>query len=288
MSAEPPPKSTQDLLAECIASMDETYELVYINHYDTLSPLGVRAVVENSDSLWEEYYSQNEEWESENRHEGAHGVASDLVRNVIHVWRQFTPHEELEDLIDRFRLDGGWDELIEEIMERDTSEWISQLAKHTPPALLRVLIDEGSFGRGDDEIAVVERLGLKPIKHNLLKMRSILDGMSSEGVECYMLFSLGLQDILRLGPGEARLGIVDPWLIVQDDTGYEEAGPFKGLVPIKRSQLALDKYGDGEPYDRESFSADSYWRKYAAGLEVLPSDAEIEATINSIMKGRAT
>src|SRR5678815_1058257 len=233
-------ETEQAIAAEVMAEIERRpkwqFDLVYVDCRDELDEEQVAMLVRGD---WEAIDASMDDWVSEAQHEGARALLEDIVG-------------DLDDWDESIRQDWLYtDEASEamfEIMERDTSTPLKDLASHSGNVLLRVTaIDEDDAWSFEpiEPTELLERLGLPQTEGNLSLASSIIDNTSPEyGVAMgYWLFAVNVRDLLPLMSYEGKLRVtgVHFWLGNPFAGSGWADGPFEGEVIIDRADLRTDK-----------------------------------------------
>lgn len=224
-------------LTEAIERLDKSYELVYVDYRDELSDEQVAAIVRGDiDSLWESI----DEWENESRWEGARYVIGDTFSDEE--WESLTRDEQ--------------EEVRVAIEERDSSDVIGQLIRHTSDPLLRIsCVDEDRAWSFEpvtpDE--VLAQVGLEATEHNVKAVDYALANASPEFsvLMGYWIVSVDLAT-LYAAPEGATVTIENPHLYLGNPfagSGFITEEPLEGTVTVPREELRTDKDAFGYAVD---------------------------------------
>jgi hypothetical protein len=252
---------------DVIAQLKDDYALTHVDYNDRLMSEQIDAVVAGD---WETVVTSNMDWEGENRHHGATYEIKDEVESVAKDWEVHDrvkayvdagvitdwaegdyPYDELAD---DFEHTPQWDEVLEAIKERDTSDPYKQLAGQSGQVLMRQVIaneDVALYGNHSPSAVIAwlkENLEpgsvLKRNKHNLDVVRSVIsESMHSLAYSMGMIvYAANVGDLYEMGDCE-YVEVVNPYLYIgnyyQGD-GYCSEKPLDAVFRIKRSELTTD------------------------------------------------
>jgi hypothetical protein len=270
-------KEMQDLLEACKGNLRPEYDLVYVDQGDKLDDEQVGYVVA---AEWPALWESNAEWESENRHDGARYEAKDVLKDTLTSWvRGGTDSDRYTELYDEFKGSQWWDDLIDEIKDRDRSDAWKELAHMTPQVLMRhVLAGEDSALYGNHSPTAVwrwlrdaceEGSVFKRTKHNLDVIRAVTaESMHSLAYSMGMLvYATDVGDLYDMGDVE-WVEVVNPFLYIgnyYNGDGYCSDEPLHGTFRIKRKDLRTDKSAPGYGWDE------------VAGVYTSAYEAEVRA-----------
>ena len=234
---------TEQAIAEAVRAEIATtpayrFDLVYVDYRDGLEQEQVDAIARGD---WEALDASLDEWVNDAQFEGACGLLEELVGYV----------EDVDDGWDRSILED-WlhtteaSEIRLEIMERDTSTPLEDLAAHSGNVLLRVTaVDEDDAWQWEpiEPVDLLERLGLPLSEKNLSEAADCIANASPEYGVCmgYWLIGVYVRDLLPLMSYEGKLRVTDPgfWL-GNPFAGSGYTANFEGEVIIDRADLRTD------------------------------------------------
>lgn len=222
-------------------ALKDSYELIYVDYRDGLGPKQVSMVVRGDFEALEEDLS---EFESESRYQGAEYVAADLLRDVD---------------IDPDEFDF-YEELIEEIETRDSSDVAGALAKQTSDVLLRVNVIDEDHGYAFEDVTperVLADIGfpLPATEHNY---RTIAQALAECSPECSVLMGYWVlgADVGQLyelpSEEEKEVAIIDPYLYLGNPfagSGWITEDALHGVAIVKRGELRTDEDAFGYSLD---------------------------------------
>lgn len=224
-------------IEQLIAELRPSYELIYVDYRDQLSDEQVAHLVRGDfERLWESL----EEFEWQARADGAANVARDILEDA-----GISP-DDFQD----------YSELIEAIEERDSSDWVRQLARQTPDVLLRInVIDEDhaySF-EGVEPKRVLADVSLPTTNENQRIMGEMLAECSPEFSVLFGYWIVGADvEALYDLSSEADVEIENPYLYLGNPfagSGFISEEPLQGTISVKRSELRTDRDAFGYAVD---------------------------------------
>lgn len=225
-----------------IKTLDETYELVYVEQGDGLTPEQVSDVV-NSDT--ESLDDSIVEWSSENAAISARTAALEAVQEYEH------HHEVPED----FDISEMAFEIEETIRDRDTSNPLRELAEQTSDVLLRVnVISEDDAPTTWNEQPVetyLKKAGLPITARNIETMDGLVADTPSEVHMGYAVFSAPIKDLLEtMGDDKATVTVENPDIVLGNPfTGGYWSAPFEVTLTFAREDLMTDRDAFGWSVD---------------------------------------
>jgi hypothetical protein len=259
---------TEQAIAEAVRAEIATtpayrFELVYVDYRDGLEQEQVDAIARGD---WEALDSSMEDWVNEAQNSGAWELLEEMVG---YVEDDGWDRSVLEDWL---HTESAYDILIE-IMERDTSTPLEDLAAHSGNVLLRVTAvreDDGWSYEAIDPTDLLVRLGLPLVPHNIKLAQSIIDNASPEYCFCmgYWLFAVNVRDLIPLMSYEGKLRVTGAHFWLGNPfagSGWAD-GPFEGEVIIDRADLRTDKDAFGYSWTEVCDPVVSY---YEAKIEVV-------------------
>lgn len=271
-----------------IAQLRDTYDLVFVNYDDKFTPEQVDHVVAGD---WESLYETTEEWESDSRYRNAVDDATTEVNDVARQWARedtvrtlveagevvLADGEEVDDIdftSGSFAGTSEFDEIVDEIRDRDDSNPHKELAHHTGRVLMRAVIageDDAISYTTPTATDVIRWLNehaepgtvLKRNQHNVKVVREVLNECSPEfGYLMGMLvYAVDVGDLYDMPNDTEYVEVVNPYLYLgnyyQGD-GYCE-GPLDAVFRIKRADLRTDKGAPGYGWDEVAGVYTSYY-----------------------------
>lgn len=259
---------TEKLLEHYVDQLQDSYELVYIDYRDQLTDWQVDWLLSGDH---EAFFDDTAEFEHANREAGIDYVVNELV-----------PDEEVRDDLDAA---GVLVQLREEIGERDTSDWITNLAEQTPDVLLRInCISE------DDAFAftpvtpeqVLTAVGLAHTPGNVQIVRDALAGCSPEHsvLMGYWIVGADVATLLNLLPScHHEVEIVNPHLYLGNPvmgSGWITEKPLEGVVRVELDELRTDKAALG--YSVDEIYGGLNASSFQAEIRPVPSTPTAEPT----------
>lgn len=232
-----PPDQIAELM---IADLDKSYELVYVDYRDQLDDEQVEALVAND---WETLWQSTAEWESDSQWESVWQIVEQLRKDL----------DVTDEEWDAFREDmSAFEEVRDEIHQRETGDWVRELAAHTGQVLLRIASpiteDDSLSYREVHPYELLWRLGLRATRVNLDQAAEIIDNTSTEYSVAmgYWLASVDVVDVYDLTYEAEKVRIKNPgfWL-GNPFAGSGWAGQFEGEIVVDRSELRCDKAAFG-------------------------------------------
>lgn len=260
------PESVEELYAEILGRLKETYELVYVDYDDEFSTKQVGWIVDgNFEKLWE----SNDEWESDSQYRGAEYVLNDV-----------TTEDERDALGDRVS------DLTEAIRERDCSDWPKQLARNTSDVMVRYRIGDATWTWGDDETEVIGEiagtLGINPPTEGQTNALGNAIANAGDGGGLYLYFGMSVQDLLDV-PQDVPLTITveNPYVLILDTmngSGYvtDDAMPLTWTGDFDRDNLFLDKQGAGHGYSWDETCGGGQTPRYYKEPKVTITKKEVQ------------
>lgn len=268
------PAQVADLL---ISRLDDKYDLIYIDRGDQLTDEQVAAMVAgDTEKLWDSI----SEWESDARWYGIKYVIGELVSDLR---REYEDDEDALEAIDEFN-DGGEDRdhVCDEIAQRDSGQWFTDLVNATPDVLLRICCIDEDHAFAFQPVDPPQVLGLLDgIEMTDENLKVVADAL----LECSPEFSvlmgywvvgadLGEINNLPVGDGE-RVQITNPYLYLGNPfagSGWISEEPLIGTVTVDRDDLRTDKGAFGWSLD-EVYGGLSASR-FSATLTPVPTPTE--------------
>lgn len=271
--------SMERLAAEIEADLRPTYELVYVDYRDQLTDSQLAALVRGDmETVWEE----TSEWESDQQWTSAYDIADEMAKDILDRWEReaddIDPDEDWDDVaesIDTLRNDWpSSDErqsVLESIMERDNSDWLTQLAAHTSGVLLRIRLGEDDFDAEwnadpePDPAELVNLVGVDPSPENVAAAQSIIDNAQTYGT-VYLLATVNPSDLLNIDRETDSLTFTDPHILLSNayaGNGHEEQ--MTGEVTVPAADLRTDKDAFGYSWNE---IAGVYTSAYATEMRV--------------------
>lgn len=243
---------------DCIANLDETYELVYIDYRDGLTDEQVAALAAQD---WEALDELVEEWLHEVRFEGANYHRAEVMDLVERQWvAAHGEDSEIPSLVrSEFELSDWYDELRYEIEERDRSNPIRDLARSTGRVLMRQVVGEARWNvyHSDDDfetrrefvIDLLKDLGVPATAYNMECVEMTL-AECGDYVAAMLVYAVDVGDLYDSMNAE-EVEIINPYLYLGNPymgDGYCQE-QLAGKVRIRRDELTTDKGAFGYGWD---------------------------------------
>lgn len=227
-----------------------TYELVWVDYRDHLTDEQVDWVMSGD---MEEFWSSTMDWESDQQYESAKNIVESLAEQ--YAWVEF--EYDADDVLSAFDGSTEYHDLILSVMDKDSSEWFTDLIRNTPAPLMRViysderyLADESTLVTSDNAREYVTEVvdSLVGSEGNEEAIEELLRECCL--VSCYVVPQLlftpeDLSTILDAEPGD-KVVITNPWLLLGDPfqgDGYEVE--LRGNVTLDRGQIRTDRAAGG-------------------------------------------
>ena len=250
------------LYADAVAALDARYELVYVDYRETLREAQVQVLLAGENPWESKEFSWLWESESDNRAQGGDYVLENLLAG------------DERDLLEATSRSPGCsllDELLAEIYERDESDIVGELLRHTGSLLFRYDLDhevapypwleeESELHRRAREIAEV--LGVDFVD-NYPKLSSLVTE-ASYGGQLFAYFYGSVEEALALADPN------DPYAKrVTAEPMPELAEPTTVTFARKAHIVVLDRLnGSGSEIELESVTVP--WRKRAVAVDHGP------------------
>lgn len=256
------PTTLVELHEEIVSNLDDSYDLVFVDYRDKFMPEQVAAVVRcDSETLDESIY----EWSYESA-----GLAMWEVRdNVLEVTKQslivaFPDSEAVIDfLFDEYDGSNFHEDLETEILDRDGSNPLRDLARNSGRVLLRIPLPGvteamGSLDNPDNPTPSEILTGLA--QHGEFEdvlNHDPIDSILVETCPCHEQagFALAYVDVDELYESmfnpDAIVEIKNPHLLIYDpwNGGYGMDARITGTLRVKRSELVTDEDAFGYSWD---------------------------------------
>lgn len=239
--ATPQTPTVESIKADIIAGLDETYDLIYVDYRDHLTPDQVSAIVRNdsealNDSIWE--------WQSESASLGARSAALEAAND----------YERAHSVPEDFDISDMAFEIEETIRNRDSSNPVKELASRTEDALLRVEVisedDDLTGWKPMPSATYLTKAGLPVTDKNLATMTSLIAETPSEVHMGYVVFTASVTDLLATMGTEVSLTVENPEIVLGNPfTGGYWNATFEGVRAIGRDRLRTDKSAFGWSVD---------------------------------------
>lgn len=225
-------------LEEALERLDKNYELIFVDYDDKLYDEQIDAVVSGD---FEKVYDLTSDFESESSWHGMKYV----IEETFPDWDMLSDEDQ--------------ETVREAIQERDTSDFITTLIRHTPDPLLRInVVDEDNCWSYEEvkPRQVLKAVGLRATKHNVREVDYALANASPEYSTLlgYWVVSVDLE-ALWTAPEEADVKITNPYLYLGNPfmgDGFITEHALEGVVTVKRNEIHTDKgafgYGVNEIY----------------------------------------
>lgn len=248
--------------AEVRAELRPTYQLTYVDRNDQLSPAQVAALVRNDgetlgDSL--------DEWTADQQHDSATGELEEVAKAVADAWerehadvldehRDSVDPDAVANVVAAWEVSDDREDVRSIIMERDNSDPLRDLARNTPPVLLRIPVgdfDGEGWSKGDDEqpdpYALLAEAGV-PLPADAATVDSAADILANADTEgtVFLLATVDVCDLWDIQDGDDVVTFDRPSLLlsnVYQGNGFE--GEVRGPVSVKASQLRTDEDAPG-------------------------------------------
>lgn len=225
-----------------IATLAKTYDLVYVEQGDGLTPEQVSDVVNRdaealNDSIWE--------WSTENAAISARTVALEAVQ-------EYERHHEVPEDFDTSEMAFGIEETIR---ERDTSNPLRDLAEQTSDVLLRVNViseDDAPTRWNEQPIETyLKKAGLPVTARNIETMDGLIAETPSEVHMAYAVFTAPIKDLLdTMGNDKATVTVTNPDVVLGNPfTGGYWSAPFEVTMTFAREDLVTDRDAFGWSVD---------------------------------------
>lgn len=208
-------------------------DLVYVDYQDQLPDGQAKAMI--ADPFGWEIDDDYLDWESDARWEGANYAAEEMVSN-------YDPRDEEEQAtIEEYR-DEIVDGVKDWLMDNDTSDPFTELARRTPDATVMVpLIDEDDAEWGNDRKAsqLLSVLGTTDESH-YNKAQVLMANAPTDLGMAYIVARVSVSDLAEVNPG-ATFTVTDPTVVygnpftggldAEDFTGLRFTAPIESMLP---------------------------------------------------------
>jgi hypothetical protein len=243
-------RTVKKLAKAVIASLEPKYDLVYVDRGDQLTVEQVAALVNGDD---EKLWSELEEFESEARHIGVDEILRVALDEIIASWES-EDDKDYTDLRSRFGASKHLDTVQEAITDRDSGDWLRELVRATPAALLRIVAIEEDDAYNNQEVDPADALakvGLPNTEANRTLMAATLAECSPEFsvLMGYWIAGVDVEQIYDLGEAK-QVTLTNPYLFLGNPfsgQGFVSEDAFEGTVIVDRGDLRTDKdaFGHG-------------------------------------------
>lgn len=245
-------RSVKALADAIIEDLDEKIDLIYVDYRDQLTDEQIAAIVRNDlEKLWESL----EEWESENRWQGAKYVIEQGRDAVIQRWER-EDDEDYSQIASDFDGSDEEERVREEINERESGEWMKALVRQSGDVLLRIPIDALDEDRAYsyepvEATDVLKRLGFEATDDNVKTMSYALANASPEfsTLMGYWIVGADVEDLYKLEVDEnGFVAIENPHLYLGNPfmgDGFITEEALTGTAYVRRSDLQTDKSAFG-------------------------------------------
>ena len=251
-----------DLHEAVMAEMDKSYDLIYVDYRDKLTDTQVNALVQRD---WDSLYDELGEWESDARWESVRYHMKDLAEGIISRLEQ--EHDvDLSWLYDEYEHTGTWDEAREQMEERDTSDWLRQLASNTGGVLLRIPLrdslgqpadeDHNIYVNGANDLPEPDFFlathGIAPTPENVEAYRSICAevGYGGNFLLPFLLAYVDVSDLYAIPYDCGWVEFTDPHLLLENcyaGSGFD--AQIHGTVRVHIDDLRTDEGAPGYSWD---------------------------------------
>ena len=226
-----------------------TYELVWVDYRDCLTDEQVDWIMSGD---MEEFWSSTMDWVPDQRYESAEDIVESLAKQ--YAWAEF--EHDADDVLSAFDGSREYYDLILAVMDRDSSDWFTDLIRNTPAPLMRVIcLGERYLADG---LTLVTSDNVREYMREVVDSLVGVDG-NTEAIEellreCYLdyyvipqlLFTPADLSTILDAALDAKVVITNPWLLLgnpfQGD-GYEVE--LRGNVTLDRGQIRTDRAAAG-------------------------------------------
>lgn len=222
----------EDIKVSLIESLDETYDLVFVDHGDNLTDSQIAAIVGNdidslNDSIWE--------WESESAAIGARSAALEAV----------TEYERSHIVPEDFDISETAFEIEEPILNRNSSDPVKELASRTSDAFLRVEVisEDAGFSNWTPKPAkaYLSEIGLPTTEKNITTMTDLIAETPSDLHMAYVVFTATMNDLVSTMGTDSTATVENPEIVLGNPfTGGYWNATFEGALKVKRTDLVTD------------------------------------------------
>lgn len=263
-------RSLKALRDALIDQLYETYDMVYVSQGDKFSDDQVSMIARGDmEGLWE----STEEWESDNRYESAKYTITEDLASVIREW-EGEDDADYSELAEDFDNSDEWQEVRYAIEERDTSNWMAQLARGSGQVLMRITALDEDDALSYQEVGsrqLLSLIGLPDTEHNVEQARSVIANASPEYSVCMgaWLASVDVEDLVKLPYDCTEIKITNPGFWFGNMfAGSGWAEQFEGTITIKREDLRTDRDAFGYGWIATS---GSYENAFPVEFEPVPN-----------------
>jgi hypothetical protein len=247
-------RTRKSLADAIIADLSATYDLIYINQGDQLTDEQVDALVAGDD---EKLWDLLSEFELDARDEGLSSVLTDAVKTVIDRWER-EDGEDYTDLAAEFEQSEDEEAVREAITERESGDWVKELANGAGDVLLRITALDEDHAYDNEDVTPERALadvGLPGTPGNIEVMADTLAECSPEFsvLMGYWIAGVNVGDLLDLPTEVTHVEIVNPHLYLGNPfagSGWISEDPFEGVVTVARDQLRTDRQAFGYSVDK--------------------------------------
>lgn len=247
---------------ECIEGLSKTYDLVFVQYDDKLRDEQVEWLLEGDfESLWDSLADFEGEQRYHNSREEAAGVIKDVVERM---WRDGEiegdedEYFDSDDLWDQFDGSPEYDDLIEEIKDRDRSDVVKELVGHTGGVFMRIPMgDVGTCvptepGREISGADLLHQWGIPVTGKNVTALDTIFAEVGGPEYDRspFLLAYLDLSDIYALDSEVTHIELEQPYLLLSNiyaGDGFEAQLDTWVRVPVEN--LRTDNGAPGYSWD---------------------------------------
>lgn len=235
---------------DCVAALEDDYELIYIDYRDSLSDGQVNALVARD---WESLDESIREWDWHVRYDSADCISKE-VADQIEAQGALTHGPDIgREVRNEFELSDWWDELRFEIYDRDRSNPIRDLARNTGRVLMRqVLSADPRLRTGDTTELVDELLADLRIEGNAHNRHAIYETLKEceDWLSAMIVYAVDVADLYDSMNAD-EVEIVNPYLYLGNPyagDGYCQER-LDGSITLLRDELTTDKGAFGYGWD---------------------------------------
>lgn len=265
------------LASDVIASLDKSYDLIYVDYRDKLTDDQAAMVVRGDiEALWE----STDEWVSDQRHATVTQIITQAVADMVRTW-EAADEVDYSDLIEELPGGDEWERIVDAVHERDDSDYARTLIRQTERQLLRINVideDHGYSFQQVDPLDVLARVGLPATERNVRVMAETLNECSPEHsvLMGHWIVGADLEQLYDLPDDCAEVTITNPHLYLGNPfagSGFISEEAFEGVVYVPRERLLTDKAAFGASVDAMygGLSASDY------ACEIAPSTTPAQA-----------
>lgn len=236
-------RSLKALRDALIDQLDETYDMVYVSQGDKFSDDQVAMIARGDMESFDESTS---EWEGDNRYESAKYTITEDLASIIREW-EYEDGADYSELAEDFDNSDEWQEVRYAIEERDTSDWIAQLARGSGQVLMRIMALDEDDAFSFQEVkprTLLTAIGIRQTKANFAIAREIIANASPEYSVCMgaWLASVDVEDLVKMPYDCTEIRITNPGFWFGNMfAGSGWAEQFEGTITIKREDMRTDR-----------------------------------------------